>query len=109
MKAAWASLVSSYLAERRSLQGVVQLMDVRRPFTELDLQLVGWCRAAGLPVHVVLTKADKLGRGQSSSALAAARRAAQEWPSVTVQLFSAPKHQGIEELAARLDVWLPRG
>jgi len=107
-KAAWQALVSSYLVERRSLQGVVQLMDVRHPFTPLDLQLIEWCRGAGLPVHIALTKSDKLGRGAASSALAGARREVAAWNAVTVQLFSALKKTGVDELAEQLDRWLPR-
>ena len=107
MKAAWGVLVSRYLAERRSLRGVVQLMDVRHPFTELDRQLLEWCRAAGLPVHVVLTKADKLGRGQAGSALAKARKEVAERPAVSVQLFSATRRDGLETLVARMLEWLP--
>lgn len=106
-KAAWAALVSAYLAERRSLQGVVQLMDVRHPFTPLDRQLIDWCRGAGLPIHIVLTKSDKLGRGQQGSTLAGARREARDWQAVTVQLFSATRRDGVEELALKLLEWMP--
>ncbi len=106
-KAAWARLVSGYLAERHCLRGVVQLMDVRHPFTPLDRQLIEWCRGAGLPIHVVLTKSDKLGRGKASSTLAAARREALEWQAVSVQLFSATQRSGVEELALKLLEWMP--
>ena len=108
MKVAWGTLVSSYLAERRSLRGVVQLMDVRHPFTDLDRQLLEWCRAAGLPVHVVLTKADKLGRGQAAAALAKARREVAELPAVSVQLFSATRRDGVDALAEQMIAWMPR-
>ena len=70
----WALLVEGYLARRRSLRGVVVIMDARRPFMATDVQLLEWCAAAALPVHVLHNKADKLGRGQAARALAAARR-----------------------------------
>ena len=106
MKAAWAAQVSGYLHERDCLRGVVQVMDVRRPFTELDCRLTEWCAAAALPVHALLTKSDKLPRGQAAEALFAARRQAAAFPQVSVQLFSALKRQGIDELAEVLLLWL---
>jgi len=106
-KARWAALVARYLRERRSLAGVVLLMDVRRPLTDLDLQMVRWCVDSGVALHAVLTKADKLGR---SAAAAAARGVREELAPLgeraTVQLLSATRGDGLDELRARLDAWL---
>ena len=104
----WSLLVESYLRERRCLAGLVLLMDARRPLTALDEQMVHWCVGAGVSLYVVLTKCDKLGRGAASQALAGARRAlAPAGAAVAgVQLFSAPRGDGLEALRARIDAWL---
>jgi len=107
VKRQWAALVEGYLVARRSLAGVVLLMDVRRPFTDTDSQLVEWCRHAAVPSHVLLNKADKLSRGAATRVLADARkRLAPLAGDIGVQLFSATRKTGIDELVARLDAWL---
>ena len=107
VKRRWAGLVEGYLGGRRSLRGVVLLMDVRRPFTDLDVQLLDWCVHARLATHVLLNKADKLSRGAGARVLAEARkRLARLGEEHRVQLFSATRKSGIEELGARLDAWL---
>jgi len=107
VKRRWAALVEGYLGARRSLMGVVLLMDARRPFTDADAQLVDWCAHAGLATHVLLNKADKLSRGAAARTLAQARkRLAPLGEENVVQLFSATRRTGIDELGARLDAWL---
>ncbi|MDX1432958.1 MAG: ribosome biogenesis GTP-binding protein YihA/YsxC [Gammaproteobacteria bacterium] len=107
VKRAWAQLVEGYLVSRRSLAGVVLLMDARRPFTDADTQLAEWCRHAGVATHVLLNKADKLGRGAGARALAEARRRLERLGGDSdVQLFSATRKSGIDTLCARLDAWL---
>jgi GTP-binding protein len=106
VKRRWAALVEGYLASRHSLRGVVLLMDVRRPFTDADSQLVDWCAHAGLATHVLLNKCDKLSRGAGLRVLADARkRLAPLGDENLVQLFSATRRTGIDELGARLDAW----
>ena len=107
VKRRWARLVEGYLESRRSLAGVVLLMDARRPFTDADTQLVEWCRHAGVATHVLLNKSDKLGRGAGARALAGARRRLEALGGEAgVQLFSATRKTGIDALGARLDAWL---
>jgi GTP-binding protein len=107
VKRRWAALVEGYLASRRSLMGVVILMDARRPFTGADTQLVDWCAHASLATHILLNKADKLSRGAGARVLAQARqRLAPLGEQNVVQLFSATRKSGIEQLGERLDVWL---
>ncbi len=107
VKRRWAVLVEGYLRSRRSLMGVVLLMDARRPFTDADSQLVDWCARAGLATHVLLNKADKLSRGAAARTLADARKhLAPLGEESVVQLFSATRRTGIDELGARLDAWL---
>jgi len=106
VKRRWAALVEGYLGARRSLMGVVLLMDARRPFTDADAQLVDWCAHAGLATHVLLNKADKLSRGAAARTLAQARkRLAPLGEDNVAQLFSATRKTGIDELGARLDAW----
>ena len=107
MKAHWGQLVADYLSQRASLRGVVVIMDVRRPFTDLDQQLVDWCAGAELPVHVLLTKCDKLSRGAGSQALAKARRlVSHQSLAIDLQLFSALKSIGTDEARNQLIHWL---
>jgi len=106
VKRQWASLVEGYLNSRRSLQGVVLLMDARRPFTDADSRLLEWCVQSGLATHVLLNKADKLSRGAGAKVLIdAVKRLAPLGNQHQVQLFSATRKTGIDELGARLDAW----
>ncbi|MDX1513581.1 MAG: ribosome biogenesis GTP-binding protein YihA/YsxC [Gammaproteobacteria bacterium] len=106
----WAELMERYLAGRRSLKGVVLLTDARRPFTPLDRQLVAWCAAAGVPVHALLTKSDKLNRGAAMKALDQAMRQAPELhPQMGVQLFSGLRGVGVDAAGRQLRAWLGEG
>jgi GTP-binding protein len=100
----WRELLERYFETRRSLRGLFLIVDARRSLGELDLQMLAWCRALGRPVHVLLTKSDKLSRNAAAAALRAAAREAGD--DVTVQLFSAPEGTGLAEARARLESWL---
>jgi len=107
MKQHWGTLLESYLSCRHSLTGVVVMMDIRRPFTELDDQLVSWCLEARLPVHGLLTKCDKLSRGRALEALNAAQNLVRPaGDGITLQLFSALKAVGVDEARQRVTEWL---
>jgi GTP-binding protein len=107
VKRQWGRLVEGYLSARDSLRGVVLLMDARRPFTDADSRLLEWCVHAGLATHVLLNKSDKLSRGAGARVLAeAAKRLAPLGDQHRVQLFSATRKTGTDELGARLDAWL---
>ena len=107
VKLEWQRHLSDYLQRRASLKGLVLVMDVRHPLSEFDQTMLGWADDQSMPVHILLTKADKLKRGAAASALQQVRSRLREWEDlVTVQLFSALKGQGIEELETRLDAWL---
>lgn len=100
----WQQLLGDYVQRRQQLAALVLVMDSRRPFTELDVQMLEWFAPTGKPVHCLLTKADKLNRSESTNALRQARMVlesyvdeqGQKFP-FTVQLFSALKRIGIEE------------
>ncbi|MGO2131961.1 MAG: ribosome biogenesis GTP-binding protein YihA/YsxC [Halomonas sp.] len=107
VKEEWQRHLSHYLQRRRSLKGLVLLMDVRHPLTEFDQTLLGWADDKDMPVHILLTKADKLKSGAAKTALQQVRSRLLEWEDlVSVQLFSSLKKQGVEEVYARLDEWL---
>lgn len=100
----WQELLGDYVQQREQLAALVLMMDARRPFTELDVQMLEWFAPSGKPIHCILTKADKLNRSESTNALRQARTLlasyvdAQGQPfPFTVQLFSATKRIGIEE------------
>jgi GTP-binding protein len=107
VKEKWTKNLENYLQRRQSLRGLILLMDVRHPLQPFDNQMLNWALAAGMPVHILLTKADKLKRGPAGSALLKVRAALkQQGDRVSVQLFSALKHSGHEELEAVLNTWL---
>jgi len=102
----WGLAMETYLSGRESLRGLVLMMDVRHPLTDFDKQMLQWCQHAGMPVHILLTKADKLKRGPAMSTLLKVQKTLAEQHNVSVQLFSALKHTGVEQARAVLDTWL---
>jgi GTP-binding protein len=107
VKLEWTKQLENYLQRRESLRGLILLMDVRHPLRPFDQQMLDWAFAASMPVHILLTKADKLKRGPASAALLKVRADLGSYQElVTVQLFSALKHEGKEELVTVLNAWL---
>jgi len=104
VKEQWHKLMETYLTQRQSLCAIILVMDVRHPLTEFDWQMVEWCEHTGLPLHVLLTKSDKLAYGASKNTLLQVQRelSTVSFP-VTIQLFSALKKTGIDEVHAALD------
>jgi GTP-binding protein len=97
----WGRLIAAYLERRRSLRGLVVIMDVRHPLTALDLRLLDWFAPTGKPILILLTKADKLSRASASRQLAQVRKAVREpYPSCMVQLFSSLSGEGVEAARA---------
>ncbi|NVK43770.1 MAG: YihA family ribosome biogenesis GTP-binding protein [Oceanospirillaceae bacterium] len=108
MKEHWQKHLDAYLQKRECLRGVVLVMDIRHPMKEFDEMMVGWCESTGMPLHVLLTKADKLKKGPMQSTVLQIRKLLRErlGDGVTVQAFSALKKSGVEQLQARLSEWL---
>jgi GTP-binding protein len=107
VKAEWQGLMSDYLQRRRSLAGLVVVMDVRHPLTDFDSRMLAWRRETSLPLLLLLTKADKLGRGAARAQLDRVRGVVAGEPGqVEVELFSAQVSQGIDSVQALLDRWL---
>lgn len=103
----WARLLETYLTRRSSLIGLILIMDARHPLTPLDLQMIQWFAPTGRPMHVLLTKSDKLTRGPATQTLARVRRELAKWgEQVTVQLFSSLKKTGMEEAEQIVAGWL---
>ncbi len=97
----WRGEIDAYLRRRRSLCAVVLIADIRHPLKPFDRQMLDFCHATDLACHVLLTKADKLSRGEAAAALRAARKlCADEGWSATLQVFSSHAGTGVEEARA---------
>lgn len=107
VKLEWQQHLSDYLRGRFSLRGLVLLMDVRHPLTEFDQMMLDYADKREMPVHILLTKSDKLKKGPASAALQKVRSRLKEWEDlVSVQLFSSLKRDGVDTLSQKLDQWL---
>lgn len=107
MKDEWQRHLGDYLQGRQSLAGLVLLMDIRHPLTDFDRHMLAWAGNRSLPVHCVLTKADKLNRGPGLNVLQQVRRELQAAGfGASAQLFSALKREGLEALGDKLGEWL---
>jgi GTP-binding protein len=104
VKKKWHQMIESYLGKREALCGIVLMMDVRHPLTDFDLQMIEWCKNTQLPLHILLTKADKLNFGAAKNTLLKVQREIAE-VDVTIQLFSSLKKTGIDEAHQVLDDW----
>lgn len=107
----WQQILQGYFETRENLIGLVMLMDVRHPMTDLDEQMLHWCELKNLPTHILLTKADKLKRGPAQAALLSLKKALESYTMpVTCQLFSASDPKvGLKEIHTKLNEWLPEG
>jgi len=110
IKAKWDRNLAEYLQNRQSLSGLVLLMDIRHPLQDYDQQMLNWAAQAGLPVHILLTKADKLKRGPAMNSLLGVEKLLREMdPGFTLlsaQIFSSLKKIGLPELEQKLSSWL---
>ena len=107
IKANWQALMGRYLEQRRCLRGLVVVMDIRHPLTEFDRQMITWGVAAQRPMLLLLTKADKLGRGAAQSTVAQVRRSvADAGAPIRVQAFSATNRLGLDNAQGQLSQWL---
>ncbi|MDR6676959.1 ribosome biogenesis GTP-binding protein YihA/YsxC [Pseudomonas oryzihabitans] len=111
LKQHWQEHLEAYLSSRHSLSGVVLMMDIRHPLTEFDRLMLDWAQASSMPLHILLTKADKLAFGAQKNALLKVQRdVRQGWgDTASIQLFSAPKRQGVEDAQRVLAAWLGLG
>ncbi len=106
IKGEWQGTLAAYLEQRECLRGLMLMMDIRHPLRDHDLQMLHWADHISLPVHVLLTKADKLKRGPAlSTALKVRTHLKQINEAFSVQAFSSLNKTGIDEAHARLDAW----
>lgn len=102
----WETLLSAYLQTRKELHGLVLIMDARHPLTSLDIQMLDWFAVTGKPVHILLTKADKLKKQQAINTMREVSAYLEEFfPYSSAQLFSSTASTGIEEAKAVLTRW----
>jgi GTP-binding protein len=108
LKLHWQKHLEAYLSSRESLCGLMLMMDIRHPLTDFDRLMLDWSNASGMPLHILLTKADKLAFGAARNALLKVQADIRKgWgEEISIQLFSAPKRQGVEEAQRVLARWL---
>ncbi|KTC91357.1 ribosome biogenesis GTP-binding protein YihA/YsxC [Fluoribacter dumoffii] len=106
VKMDWQKNLAHYLEVRQSLKGLILLMDIRHPLKDLDLMMVDWALERELPVHILLTKADKLSRSDVKNTVAKVRKYYDLASHlITVQSFSSLKKEGVKELIGLLNTW----
>lgn len=103
MRREWGALIEGYLKKREQLRGVVQLIDLRHPPTENDIQMHEWLKHQGLPIIVVATKADKIARGRWPQHLKIIREVLGLGPEELLIPFSSEKGDGVEELGSLIE------
>lgn len=106
VKNKWQEELEKYLRRRQVLCGLVLLSDIRHPLKEFDRMMIDWAVQSDLPLHLLLTKSDKLKRGAAQNTLLAVQKELKPFSNVTVQLFSSLKNDGVTEVRAKLDEWL---
>ncbi|WP_045727070.1 ribosome biogenesis GTP-binding protein YihA/YsxC [Xanthomonas sp. GPE 39] len=108
LQAHWQSFIDAYFRTRQALRGLVVVMDIRHPLKDYDRQMLRYAVQRGLPAHALLTKADKLGRGQQAQALQQVRKELLMafGDTVGVQTFSGASRQGVDEARAIVGDWL---
>lgn len=106
VKEKWQRELEKYLRKRDALTGLVLLSDIRHPLKEFDRMMIDWAVQSELPLHILLTKADKLKRGAAKNTLLAVQQELKDSDNISVQLFSSLKLTGVEEARAKLSEWL---
>lgn len=108
LQAHWQAFIADYFARREALKGLVVVMDIRHPLKDYDKQMLGYAVQRGIPAHALLTKADKLGRGQQANALREVKKElfSAYGDTVGLQAFSAESKQGVEEARVVVAGWL---
>lgn len=104
-KKRWETTLTEYMEERKSLVGVVVLCDLRHPLRDTDFTLIEFILSLNIPLHLLLTKADKLSKNEAMKNMFAIRKSIGETENVTMQLFSSLTKQGVDELEKQLGGW----
>ena len=107
VKKHWHALMEGYFTNREALKGLVLVMDIRHPMRDFDEQMLAWCDNNNTPVHILLTKADKLSKGAGSSVMHKIEKTLKdsEYHNASVQMFSSLKRTGSESVMEKMDQW----
>ncbi len=105
VKNKWQFELEQYLRKREALVGLVLLSDIRHPLKEFDRMMVDWAVQSQLPLHLLLTKSDKLKRGAAQNTLLKVERELENLDEVSVQLFSSLKNSGVDEARTVIASW----
>lgn len=104
----WVKLLGDYLQQRKQLIGLILIMDARHPLKELDIRMLDFFHTTGRPVHILLSKADKLSKNEQIKTLSQVKKLLKpysERQNISVQLFSSLKKQGLEEVNQTVGSW----
>ena len=105
MRQHWGQNMADYIENRLALKGIILLMDIRHAMTDLDRQMLDWCDSLNKPVHILLTKADKLKFGAAKANYLKVHKMVSCFDQVSVQMFSSKTGDGLSEVWAVLDKW----
>ena len=108
VKNKWQKELEKYLSLRKPLVGLILLTDIRHPLKNHDLVMIDWAVKSNLPLHLLLTKSDKLKRGAAQNVFLKVRAKMEPFPNVTVQLFSSFKTIGVAEARDIITRWMTR-
>jgi GTP-binding protein len=109
IKSAWQKSLNIYFNKRESLCGIILIMDIRHPLKEHDMVMLEWAYSAGLPVHILLNKADKLSKGAANNVMLEVQKELEPFSNlISVQTFSALKKQGLDRCYEVINGWLKR-
>ena len=98
----WQKTINRYFSTRQALRGLILPIDIRRGLMAMDQEMLNWCRHHALPVHLLLTKRDKLSRSAAQKTMHTVQKQLVEFPLFSAQLFSATKKEGVEEARAKI-------
>lgn len=104
----WVQLLGNYLQTRQQLIGLILIMDARHPLKPLDIQMLEFFAPTGRPIHILLSKADKLSKNEQIKTLSSVKKSLKpfiETQKISVQLFSSLKKQGIESVNEQVSQW----
>ena len=107
MQKEWGQQITKYMASRKSLRGIILIMDVRHPLQESDLNFIAWCEQYNLPMQILLNKSDKLSKNKASQELMkCVEKTADNLLLDRPMLLSAKTASGAEELSKKILGWM---
>ncbi len=106
VKERWEKTIDCYLQSRQCLRGLVLIMDIRHPLKEIDREVIDWTVDCGIPIHILLTKADKLKASAARKVLKEVQSTLEPYSNqISLQLFSSLDHTGLDQARAQLTRW----